>query len=353
MWMSHWIGALAGVGLWLASGTPQDDATAGSLAPPEAPSARQLAAAPAPTSARALIGVLAGQDHAARNYAEDAELGVEPLGNGRWLRRTAATGLGPTGESTTAEPAGAFNVRGRLEANLERLDELPARLPATYVVVNIPQARLWMVKNGQVEGSMRVVVGRPDQPTPQMSARLTHIVLNPRWHVPQDIVRSQLAAPAAKTRGESLIAGGYEVMSSWQDDAVPVPPSEINWRAVMAGDQEVAVRQRPGAGNMMGQAKFIMPNSQGIYLHDTPDDALFALDRRTASAGCVRLSDHERLIAFLLQGPPPAAVSPERPTYVRLQEAVPIFITYVTALPTTRGVRLLDDPYGLDALASR
>ena len=346
--MSHWIGALAGVGLWLASGTPQDDATARSPAPPEAPGARQPSATPAPTSAQALIRVLAGQDYGARNYAEDADLGVEPPGDGRWLRRTAATQPGPAGGPTSAEAAGVFSVRNRLEANLERLLELPDQLPATYVVVNIPQARLWMVRDGQVEGSMRVVVGRPDQPTPQMRAELTHIVLNPRWHVPQDIVRSQLAGAAARTDGESLTAGGYEVMSSWQDDAVPVPPSMIDWPAVMAGDQEVAVRQRPGGGNMMGEAKFVMPNSQGIYLHDTPDDALFALDRRTASAGCVRLSDYEALIAFLLQGSSPAALSPGRPTYVRLSTAVPIFLTYVTALPTARGIRLLDDPYGLD-----
>lgn len=330
-------GALLGLSLWLTSGAPQDQAKATIAAPSDGRPAAAPVAKPRPGSAETLLRLLARETPRPMREAEGAVAPERPR-----LQRTAAG-------SSTAPLDGAFDLQGRLEANLKRLAELPPHLPSTYVVVNIPQARLWMVRDGRVEGSMRVVVGRPEQPTPLMTAQLTHIVLNPHWYVPQDLLRSSLAPAAAKTNGQSLIDAGYEVMSSWRNDAQPVPPSQIDWRAVMAGRLKAPVRQKPGPGNMMGAAKFIMPNDQGIYLHDTPQTDLFAADQRTASAGCVRLEDYEQLMRFLLRGDQISDHPADRPTFVKLARPVPVFLTYVTALPTPHGVRLLDDPYGLDA----
>lgn len=211
--------------------------------------------------------------------------------------------------------------------------------PETYVVVSVPQARLWMVRNGQTVGSMRVIVGRPDHPTPAMTTEVTHVVLNPRWHVPQDIVRESLAPEAARTDGRSLSGAGFEVMSSWDDDATPVPVEDVDWRAVADGRLAVPVRQKPGPANAMGRAKFVMPNDSGIYLHDTPDRALFAAETRAGSAGCIRVEDYEALMAFLIPEELPPPPSTDRPTYVRLGAPVPIHVTHEAAVtPTSIGV---------------
>ena len=46
--------------------------------------------------------------------------------------------------------------------------------------------------------------------------------------------------------------------------------------------------------------KFPLPQGEDIYLHDTPNKALFAKSQRTLSNGCVRLEDAPRLGAGCL-----------------------------------------------------
>lgn len=250
------------------------------------------------------------------------------------------------GRETSDDSSSLLNA---FQTGLALQEGITPTLPATFVLVNIPQARLWMVRNGKIEGSMRVIVGRHDQPTPAMTTELTHIILNPRWNVPQDIVRSSLAPEAARTQGRSLTDAGFEVLSSWQDDAIVVPVAEIDWQAVASGRLEVPVRQKPGAANAMGSAKFVMTNDDGIYLHDTPDMAAFQTARRTLSAGCIRVEDYRRLVKFLVPQPLPVGHETDRPTYVRLGAPMPIYLTYVSAISTDEGSVLFGDPYELDS----
>ncbi|WP_396594510.1 L,D-transpeptidase family protein [Brevundimonas sp. R86498] len=259
----------------------------------------------------------------------------------------------PDGSSTLAISGPMTGERlalaRRLDINAARQDAVEQTLPRTFVLVNIPQARLWMVRDGKVEGSMRVIVGRPDQPTPEMTAEITHVILNPRWNVPQDIVRSTLAPTAARSRGRSLTDAGFEVLSSWQDDAVVVPAREIDWRAVAAGRTEAPVRQKPGADNVMGSAKFVITNDDGIYLHDTPDRRAFRNSRRTLSAGCIRVEDYRHLVNFLVPQPLSPGRDPDRPTYIRLGAPMPIYLTYITAAASDGRPVLFPDPYELDS----
>lgn len=237
----------------------------------------------------------------------------------------------------------------RLGVNTKRQATVERTFPLTFVLINIPQARLWMVRDGKVQGFMRVIVGRPDQPTPAMTTVLTHIILNPRWNVPQDLVRSSLAPEAARTRGRSLTEAGFEVLSGWHDDAIVVPADQIDWRAVATGRLEAPVRQKPWPGNAMGSAKFVITNEDGIYLHDTPDRAAFRNARRTLSAGCIRVEDYRRLVDFLVPQPLPPVGEAHRPTYVRLGAPMPIYLTYITAITTDEGAVLFPDPYKLDS----
>jgi murein L,D-transpeptidase YcbB/YkuD len=98
---------------------------------------------------------------------------------------------------------------------------------------------------------------------------------------------------------------------------------------------------------MMGALKFGFSNDLGIYLHDTPNKALFAKDQRTFSLGCVRVEDAKRLGAWLLGADPvPPSDQPEQS--VRLPKSVPVYITYVTASADDGRLAFADDIYGLD-----
>jgi L,D-transpeptidase YcbB len=98
---------------------------------------------------------------------------------------------------------------------------------------------------------------------------------------------------------------------------------------------------------MMGRIKFMLPNRLGIYLHDTPDRAAFARSDRRLSSGCVRVEDAERLARWLIPGALPAATRmPEQ--QVQLPQPVPVYITYLTAIPAEDRLVLLPDPYSRD-----
>jgi murein L,D-transpeptidase YcbB/YkuD len=110
----------------------------------------------------------------------------------------------------------------------------------------------------------------------------------------------------------------------------------------------VQVRQLPGPLNSMGRIKIGFPNAADIYLHDTPNKALFAQDDRTLSHGCVRLEDAERLGQWLL-GRAPEARSSEPEQNVLLPQPVPIYMTYLTAYVEAGQLAFVDDTYGRDA----
>jgi len=140
-------------------------------------------------------------------------------------------------------------------------------------------------------------------------------------------------------------------MADWTENAAVLPSDSINWKAVLAGEQQIRVRQKPGPGNSMGKMKFRFPSGEDIYLHDTPSKALFAKERRTLSNGCVRLEDARRLGRWLM-GREPEITTAEAEQRLLLPQAVPIYLTYLTAQPSTAGVSYLADVYGWDKPAA-
>jgi murein L,D-transpeptidase YcbB/YkuD len=175
-----------------------------------------------------------------------------------------------------------------LRINLERARALPAG-PGKAVIVNIAAQQLSMVENGRVVDTMRVVVGKPVHPTPMMAALIRFTSLNPYWNVPADLAAERVAPNVVKDGNAYLKAKGYQLLSSWADDASVISPDTVDWAAVAAGRTKVRLRQLPGPSNAMGAMKFMFPNAQGIYLHDTPDKNLLGEDARMFSGGCVRL----------------------------------------------------------------
>lgn len=196
------------------------------------------------------------------------------------------------------------------------------------VLVDAASARLFMIEDGQVRDSMRVIVGKPSAATPELRTSLTYATLNPYWHVPTDLART-LTAPNVLKHGVSYLRErGYEVVSKFGRGARVLDPESVDWQAVADGREVAYVRQRPGPANSMGEMKFSLAAGGQIYLHDTPRKELFESEDRNLSAGCVRLEDAERFAAWLLGDEPDvSSAAPEQ--HVPLPGAVPITITYL------------------------
>src|SRR4051812_5458773 len=243
------------------------------------------------------------------------------------------------GAATLAIGAGAFAVAtyypalgpiaGSIAPQLYVDSVAGAEIPlhGRYVLVDAASARLYMLEDGHVQDSMRVIVGKSETPTPELKDVLNYETLNPYWHVPADLTRTLVAARVLTEGPSYLTQHGYEVVSEFAQDARVIPPDTVDWKAVAAGTTQIYVRQRPGPANSLGHFKFDLPNGNGIYLHDTPKKELFAQEQRNLSHGCVRLEDAERLARWLLGKDPPAAATPEE--NVLLPRPVPITISYL------------------------
>jgi murein L,D-transpeptidase YcbB/YkuD len=139
-------------------------------------------------------------------------------------------------------------------------------------------------------------------------------------------------------------------MSDWTDNATVIDPSTIDWKAVAAGTTEVRIRQLPGRYNAMGDMKFMFPNREGIYLHDTPEKELLTEASRLFSGGCVRLEDAPRLGRWMFGKDLQAQGSaPEQ--RVDLPTPVPVYITYLTAVPSGSSIAWYDDIYDRDGVS--
>jgi len=242
--------------------------------------------------------------------------------------------------------------RRLLALNLERARALPSG-NQRYVIVNAPAARLYMYENGQVEDSMRVVAGRSDAiaQTPMMNAFIRYVALNPYWNAPPDIAARRLA-PNVVARGRAYLnEKGYEIVSSFGPEGRVLDPMSVDWKGVVAGRVQVNMRQKPGPANSMGRMKFMFPNAQGIWLHDTPEQEKIDDAARLQSNGCVRLEDAARFERWLFNGraPKPQGAKPEQK--VNLPAPVPLYITYLTAVPSGTSIVYFDDFYGKDRAA--
>ena len=238
-----------------------------------------------------------------------------------------------------------------LRINLQRLRMLPGA--GRYVLVNAAAQRLQMIDDGRIVGEMKVVVGKPKNPTPVMAAYIRYAALNPYWEVPPDLAAERIAPNVVNEGLGYLKQHGYVVLSDWGAKPDRVDPSTIDWQAVADGKIQVRVRQNPGPGNAMGRMKFMFPNSEGVYLHDTPDKQLLNEAARLFSGGCVRLEDAPRLGKWMFgKALNPKGAKPDQK--VELPRPVPVYIAYLTAMPDGNQIAYYEDIYGRDqaALAS-
>jgi len=246
----------------------------------------------------------------------------------------------------SAAQANGGQLDPRVLASLDRARDVPPQ--GRYVMVDTGGARLYMIEDGRIVDSMKVIVGKadPSTQTPMLASTIYYATLNPYWHVSGDMIRSLIARNVLDQGLGYLKSRGYQVMAADGSGEI-LDPAKVDWRAIAAGGASVQVRQLPGPLNSMGRIKIPFPNPADIYLHDTPNKDLFAQDDRTLSHGCIRLQDAERLGRWLL-GRDPQAASRDPEQNVLLPAPVPIYVTYLTAHVEGGQLSLVDDIYRRD-----
>jgi murein L,D-transpeptidase YcbB/YkuD len=228
---------------------------------------------------------------------------------------------------------------------------------ARHVWVNIPDFTAAIVDHGRVTFSTRSVVGKdnPDQRTPEFSDEIEYMVVNPSWSVPRSITTREYL-PLLKRNPNA--AGHLKIVDR---SGNVVSRASINFARYTAANFPYSMRQAPSDSNALGKVKFMFPNPHSIYLHDTPQKALFDNDVRAYSHGCIRLNDP---IDFAHQMLAPQAEDPEglfasylktgAEAGLRLDEPVPVHLVYFTAYPSAKGrMTYRRDVYGRDAAIFR
>jgi murein L,D-transpeptidase YcbB/YkuD len=245
-----------------------------------------------------------------------------------------------------AQASGNLAPDPRLLANLDRARSIPAR--GRFVLVDSGNQQLTMFEDGRPADSMRIIVGTNELPTPLIASMMYYITYNPYWHAPDHLVRKTIAPTYLRQGAKYLKSHGYHVIDEWSPTAKDIDAATVDWKGAAAGTTHLLIRQDPGPLNSMGNLKFPFDNPEGIYLHDTPSKDLFGRQARNLSNGCVRVEDARRFGRWLLGGQDPVAPGSDPETAVKLPQAVPIILTYLTAHVIDGKVSYANDFYGWD-----
>lgn len=240
---------------------------------------------------------------------------------------------------------------------MERLRWTPLQQAPRMIVVNIPEFVLrayeWQNAKPFVQLTMNVIVGTSrDWRTPLFDEDMRFIEFSPYWNVPPSIARSE-TVPRLRRDPAYFQRQGFEFVGA--NGQVTTTLSNENLNAVLSG--QLRIRQRPGPQNALGDIKFVLPNSNNIFLHHTPSPQMFERDRRDLSHGCVRVEEPVALAQFVLQDDP--AWTPERirkamgqgkSSTIRLATPLPVLFAYSTTMVKNGKVHFFADIYGNDRL---
>ena len=233
----------------------------------------------------------------------------------------------------------------KIRLNLDRIKWLYRKESPMRIELNIPSFRLNFFNQDKLVTTIRVVVGKPDHPTPSFHNKMKYIVVNPWWKIPESIVKTEML-PKLIRDPYHYEAQGKELHASWDETSERIDPGTVNWAQYRAKDKHIPYyfMQVPSRHNALGKIKFLFPNGYSVYIHDTPSKSLFFRSQRAFSHGCMRIQKPRELLESLalfndnidVDGVMKQLEGTEKKTIV-LNHTVPIDITYLTAFI---------DPYG-------
>ena len=248
----------------------------------------------------------------------------------------------------------------QIRVNIERMRWLPRNFGTEYILVNIPDYRLKMVENNELKLNMPVVVGEKKHPTPIFSEKMSYIVLNPTWNIPDSITKKELLPKILKDKNYLTSKGINIYQSSATAGVNKMSPNEVLDALILEDENTVnslRFAQNPGDENPLGKIKFMLPNKHAVYLHDTPAKNLFNNPRRAYSHGCIRLSKPQELLETIAQGDKNINLEKvtqilnegaEKEKSVGLSRKIPVHIIYLTSWIDDGKIQYREDIYNFD-----
>jgi len=236
---------------------------------------------------------------------------------------------------------------------MERERWLPTDRGQRHILVNLADFSARIIDDDTVTFRTRAVIGKNSsgRRSPEFSDEMEHMVINPTWHVPRSIVVKEYLPQMQRN------PNAVSHLKLYTRDGRQVNRAAVDFRAYSPRTFPFAMKQPPSSRNALGLVKFMFPNKYNIYLHDTPEKALFAHQARAFSHGCIRLQQPFDFAYELLsrQEADPkgffhSVLNTGRETYVQLDRHVPVHIVYRTAVTQARGrTQYREDVYGRDA----
>ncbi|NBL64930.1 L,D-transpeptidase family protein [Flavobacterium sp. NST-5] len=216
--------------------------------------------------------------------------------------------------------------------NMERCRWIPVEnfKKNEFIAVNIPSYRVRYIKDSKVRLESNVVVGKEMNKTVVFSGEMSYLVFSPYWNIPRSIVEKEIKPGIAKN-SNYLAEHNMEYNGN-------------------------NIRQKPGPRNSLGLVKFMFPNSNNIYLHDTPAKSLFNKEERALSHGCVRVEKAKELAIAILEDDKnwnenkiDQAMKSGTEKHYTLKRKIPVYIAYFTAAADENGnVSFFKDVYKRD-----
>jgi murein L,D-transpeptidase YcbB/YkuD len=237
--------------------------------------------------------------------------------------------------------------KAQILANLERWKWFPKGMGKHYIIVNIADYKLTLVKKMDTVRTHKVIVGRDERPSPVLSSNLNKLVFNPTWTVPPTILKEDMI-PAIKRNRNYLAQNKIKIYNKNGKEV-----AATSWKIAKANEYHYI--QSPGSFNSLGLVKFLFSNRFSIYLHDTNHRDFFGKHKRSLSSGCVRVENPLKLAECLLDDEVnwnsdkiTNMLQNKKTKSVRIPNEVKVHILYWTAWSENNTLIFRDDIYNLD-----
>ena len=248
-----------------------------------------------------------------------------------------------------------------IRLNLERMRWLPRDLGEKYLLVNVPEYKLRLYENNHIILNMAVIVGDKKFPTPIFSDKMSYVVLNPSWNIPDSIAKNEIIPKLLKDPNY-LADKGIDIYAGWNGTPEKVDSKNIIDGAILEDEEYLKnfrFSQTSNHDNPLGKMKFMFPNKYSVYIHDTPAKSLFANARRAYSHGCIRLSKPEELLSIIANEDKNLNIekvneilsSKVSEKSIGLDKKIPIHIIYLTSWVDENSVlQFREDIYNFDKI---
>lgn len=286
---------------------------------------------------------LKGKDSLTKIYDEETMKSVK-----KFQKRHGLASDGIIGKATIlALNTSKEDRKKQIIANLERWRWFPKEMNDQYVIINIPEFKLYAINKKDTLRTHNIIVGTEKRKTPILNSKLSYAVFNPTWTVPPTILKEDIIPETIKNR--NYLAKKNIKIFDYNNNEINVwkwnPDKAMNYKYV----------QSPGTYNSLGMVKIIFPNNFTVYLHDTNHRENFEKTDRSLSSGCVRVQNPLEFTEYLLDDKVnwnlekiTETLKTEKTQNVKIKNDIYIYQLYWTAWSDKNTLQFRPDIYNLD-----